>query len=57
MEGGLISAQQFEEGARGFAHLWEACSNAEQLWIWVPSGNQLVGHCPPLVLCEQALWA
>ena len=44
MEGGQISAQQFEDGARGFAQLWEACSEAEQLWSWVAPGNMLVGQ-------------
>ena len=44
MEGGMISAQQFEVGACGFARLWEACSDAEQLWTWVPPGNKLVSQ-------------
>ncbi len=48
-----MSAQQFEDGARGFAQLWEACGDAEQLWTWVPSGNELVGQILMPSSCEQ----
>ena len=42
MADGMLSAQQFEKGARSFARIWESGSNAERLWTWVPSGNRLV---------------
>ena len=51
MADAMLSIQQFEEGARGFARLWESCSSTDQLWTWHPSANMLV--CLLSLCCMQ----
>ena len=50
MASGMISAQQFEAGARSFAALWETCTDAQHLWTWYDSGNALVSSWNPSAL-------
>ena len=47
MASGMISAQQFEAGARSFAALWETCTDAHPLWTWHGSGHALVSSWDP----------